>query len=170
MRGLLDGRTFETFHLDLGQGDPLSGKPEKLAGSTLLEFAGIPPPTILCYPLTTQIAEKLHAYTRPYAAGESSRVRDLVDVLLIASLSRVKGPGLLEALRATFVARGTPDLPSVLLKYPADWSGPYKRFARELALRWSTVAEAWQAAGQFLNPVLQGKAKGSWHPQSWTWR
>ena len=170
VRCLLDGRTFETFHLDLGQGDPLSDKAEGLAGSTLLEFASIPPARISCYPLTAQIAEKLHAYTRPYAAGESSRVRDLVDILLIASLSRVKGPRLLEALKVTFVARGTHDLPSVLPRYPADWSGPYKRFAKELALGWSTVAEAWQAVGQFLNPVLQGIAKGSWNPKSWTWR
>ena len=169
IRCLLDGRTFEAFHLDLGQGDSLSDQPETLTGSALLEFAGIPPPRIPCYPLTSQIAEKLHAYTRPYEAGESSRVRDLVDILLIASLSGLKGATLLEALRATFAARKTHSLPLKLPKYPASWSGPYKRLARELTLAWPTVADAWLAAGHFLDPVLKGVARGSWEPGNWTW-
>lgn len=77
VRCLLDGRLFEGFQLDLGQGDPLTDKAETLTGPALLELAGIPPARVPCYPLTTQIAEKVHAYTRPYAAGESSRVRVL---------------------------------------------------------------------------------------------
>ena len=113
-----------------------------LAGSALLEFAGIPRPRISCYPLTTQIAEKLHAYTRPYAAGESSRVRDLVDILLIASFSRVKAHRLTRSFKVTFEARGTHDLPSELPRHPAEWSVPYKRLARDLDLSWPTVGEA----------------------------
>ena len=169
VRCLLDGRTFETFHLDVGQGDSLSDKPERLTGSAFLAFANIPRATIACYPLTAQIAEKLHAYTRAYAAGESSRIRDLVDIVLIASFSRVKGPKLLKALEATFAARRTHNIPSELPRYPAGWSGPYKRLARELPLPWPTVEEAWQAAAQFLNSVLQGTVKGTWSPESWTW-
>lgn len=169
VRCLLDGRTFETFHLDVGQGDPLSDKPEKLEGSAFLDFADIPRTAILCYPLTTQIAEKLHAYTRAYGARESSRVRDLVDILLIASFSRVKAPALLKALEATFAARRTHSLPSELPRHPAGWSGPYKRLARELPLPWPTVKEAWQAATRFLNPLLQGSVKGTWNPPTWTW-
>ena len=167
---LLDGRAFETFHLDLGEGDPLSDKPEMLVGSALLEFASIPPPRISCYPLTAQVAEKLHAYTRPYRAGESSRVRDLVDILLIASFSRVKAQRLTKSFTVTFGARGTHGLPSALPKHPAEWSAPYKRLARNLDLSWPTVVEAWQAAAEFLNPVLQGTAKGGWNPESWTWQ
>ena len=169
VRCLLDGRTFETFHLDVGQGDPLSDKPERLTGSGVLDFANVPRATISCYPLTSQIAEKLHAYTRAYEAGESSRVRDLVDILLIASFSRVKAPALLKALQATFEARDTHSLPSELPRHPAGWSGPYRRLAGELPLHWPTVAEAWQAARDFLNSVLQGTAKGMWNPETWTW-
>ena len=169
VRCLLDGRTFETFHLDVGQGDPLSDQPEKLTGSAFLDFANIPRATISCYPLTTQIAEKLHAYTRAYGAGESSRVRDIVDILLIASFTRVKATKLLKALQTTFAARHTHSLPCELPRHPAGWPGPYKRLARELPLPWPTVKEGWQAATQFLNPVLQGSAKGTWNPRTWMW-
>lgn len=39
-----------------------------------------------CYPVTQQIAEKLHAYTRPHKMGESSRVMDFIDIILMAEL------------------------------------------------------------------------------------
>ena len=45
----------------------------------LLAFAGIPPAEIPSYPLTQQVAEKLHAYTRPRATGEGSRVKDMLN-------------------------------------------------------------------------------------------
>ena len=64
VQGLLDGRRFETFHIDVGWGDPLIEAVETLATPALLGFAGIQPTAIPCYPLTQQVAEKVHAYTR----------------------------------------------------------------------------------------------------------
>lgn len=167
---LLDGRIFETFHLDLGLGDPVVDKPEKVTGPALLRFAGIRPSRVPCCPLTTQIAEKLHAYTRPYAGGVSSRVRDLIDILLIASMRALNSRKLSAALKVTFEARNTHKLPRGLHRPPASWSAPYKKLARELNLSWSTADEAWEAASRFLDPVLEGTANGKWHPLTWAWR
>jgi len=111
IRCLLEGRTFENLHLDLGQGDPVVGKPDKLTGPPLLQFAGIPPPVVYCCPRATQIAEKVHAYTRAYSGGESSRVRDLVDILLMASIGGLSSLMLRRALKATFEAGATHQLP-----------------------------------------------------------
>ena len=144
-------------------------QPEKLASPALLEFAGIPPATVLCYPLTSQIAEKLHAYTRPYAGGESSRVRDFVDILLIASLANLSSQKLSEAIKITFEVRATHDVPKELPKPPASWAAPYNRLARELNLTWQTIDDAWQAATYFLHPVLDGTSKAIWDPASWSW-
>ncbi len=119
IRCLLDGRRFESFHLDLGIGDAVADKPEKLTGPRLLSFAAIRPARVPCYPLTSQISEKVHAYTRPYAAGESSRVRDLVDILLIASIARLNSRKLSNALKITFEVRSTHDLPKELPQPPA---------------------------------------------------
>ena len=83
-QSLLDGRPFERFHVDVGVGDPVVEPAERLATPALLEFADIRSTVVLCYPLTQQLAEKVHAYARPRPSGESSRVKDLVDILLIA--------------------------------------------------------------------------------------
>ena len=64
IRSLLDGRQFENFHLDVGYGDPLLETPDVLAGPDILAFAEIAPARVRCYPLTRQVAEKLHTYTR----------------------------------------------------------------------------------------------------------
>ncbi|MBZ5562247.1 MAG: nucleotidyl transferase AbiEii/AbiGii toxin family protein, partial [Acidobacteriia bacterium] len=85
IRCRLDGRQFENFHLDVGHGDPVLGPPDLLIAPDLLAFAEIAPAKVRCYPLTTQVAEKLHTYTRTYASGETSRARDLADILLAAS-------------------------------------------------------------------------------------
>jgi len=71
---LLDQRTFERFHVDVGVGDPIVTIPEFLSGPPLLELAGIPPTSFPSYPVTQHLAEKIHAYTRPfYIQREQSR-------------------------------------------------------------------------------------------------
>ena len=170
VRCLLDGREFEGFHLDVGHGDPLPSKPDSVTGPPILEFAGIQPLEVPCYPLASQIAEKLHAYTRPYKAGQSSRVKDLVDILLIASLGVLTKSELMRAIRATFEARATHDIPAQLPRPPRDWSRPYRRIARELDLGWRSIDNAAEAAGQFLNPILQDAAADGWDPTAWVWR
>jgi hypothetical protein len=165
----LDGRDFERFHLDVGLGDPVVGRPRKLNGPPLLAFAGIRPTRVPCYPLSVQIAEKVHAYTRSYAGGGSSRVRDLVDILLIASVAPLSRRRILSALHSTFQARATHDLPPAVPAPPANWAGAYKKMARELNLVWPNVAEAGKAGACFLNPVLQETGGPQWDPSRWTW-
>lgn len=166
----LDGRQFERFHVDVGQGDALLQTPHAISGPSLLDFADIEPARVLCYPPEAQIAEKLHAYTRPYRSGESSRVRDLVDILLLAAFARIDGHQLHRAIHATFAAIKSHEVPRQLPAPPAAWRAPYGRIARELALAWKSLEEAAEAASQFLNPILQAEtAAASWHPDEWRW-
>lgn len=69
IRCLLDGRRFESFHVDLGIGDTVADKPEKLTGPSLLSFAAIRPARVPCYHLTSQISEKVHAYAPHEPSG-----------------------------------------------------------------------------------------------------
>jgi len=169
VRGLLDGRRFETFHIDVGQGDALLEPVEILTTPTLLAFAGIPPAEIPCYPLSQQVAEKTHAYTRPHPAGQSSRVKDLVDILLIASLGPMNARALHQALEATFNERRTHALPQHLPEPPSTWSLPFGRLAGEIGLEYPTLSDASEAARRFLDPVLRGEAAGMWDPVAWSW-
>ena len=64
----LDNRTFVTFHLDVGIGDAVAVVPEWLTGKDLLGFTGIPSLRVAALAREQQSAEKLHAYTLPFAS------------------------------------------------------------------------------------------------------
>lgn len=123
-----------------------------------------------CYPITQQIAEKLHAYTRTFQSGESSRVKDYVDILLLAEMGRIDGHRLREALSATFLARRTPSATAPQLPAPAEWERPFQRLAVEVKLEQSSLKEADAAMQRFLNPVLRGERNGEWDPLQWDWK
>ncbi len=165
----LDGRVFESFHVDVGSGDPVIEPVEALLTPPLLAFAGIPPVTIPCYPLTQHLAEKVHAYVRPRATGESTRVKDLVDILLIAEHMSVEGPALLAAIRATFTAQGAGQPPASIPAPPATWSATFARLAQEVGLSCTTLAAASEASRRFLEPVLRGVTLGVWSPREQVW-
>ena len=169
VRALLDSRPFESFHVDVGIGDPMIEPVQLLPMPALLDFAGIAPTVAPCFPITQQIAEKVHAYTRPHVSGMSSRVKDLVDLLLLAGLQPLFGSPLRQALQATFDARDTHPLPATLPYPPVSWTQPFRRMADETALAWRDLSDAVRAAQNFVDPVLQNQNVSRWDPLSWTW-
>lgn len=166
----LDGRPFESFHIDVGIGDLVIEAAENLSTPPLLAFAGIPPVTIPCYPLSQHLAEKVHAYVQPRASGSNTRVKDLVDIVLIAEDLSVGAEELGTALRATFASQGDGDPPTSLPAPPASWALPFRRLAEEVALGSATLPAAHQAAQRFLDPALSGVARGKWSPNDQSWR
>jgi hypothetical protein len=167
---LVDRRTFESFHIDIGLGDPVLEPAESLTTPPLLAFAGIPPVTIPCYPISQHLAEKIHAYVKPRASGESTRVKDLVDMLLIAAHMPVSATALRAALQATFAAQGSGALPPSLPMPPAAWAPKYRRLAQDVGLADATLPAAFAHARQFLDPVLSGQTSGLWSPATQAWQ
>ncbi len=131
----LAGRWFEELTVDVGFGDPLTVAPERLRGPDLPGFAQIAPvkiptPTL---PLEQHVAKQVHAFTRSYADGHAStRPKDLIDLILIASLFPFQAGRLRRALRAAFDACGTHPLPTVLP--PPGWDPAYRKLAAEVGL------------------------------------
>lgn len=163
------GRTFESFHIDVGNGDPVIEPAEMLETPPMLAFAGIPPVRVPCYPLTQHLAEKVHAYIRPRATGESTRVRDLVDIILIAEHLTINGSVLRAAIQATFAARGTGEPPPSLPTPPPSWALTFRKLAEEVGLRCRALAEADLRARGFLDPILGGTVQGVWAPERQAW-
>jgi hypothetical protein len=154
----LAGRTFARFHLDVGLGDTVLDQPEWVEGSPLLDFAGISPARIALYPLAQQFAEKIHAYTFPWSPRENTRVKDLVDLVLLLHSRQLEPERVRQALKASFEARGTHTLPTQLPKPPADWVEAYAALARELGLSALTLEEAYTYLDTYwhrwkLNPI-----------------
>jgi hypothetical protein len=169
LTALVDGRTFEAFHLDVGIGDPVVEPADNLATPPMLAFAGITPATIPCYPVTQHLAEKLHAYVRPRAGGANTRVKDLVDILLIAEQLQINAIALRAALVATFAAQGEQQLPDSLPNPPSSWATTFRRMATEVGLTTNHLSSAIAVARQFLDPVLEGQARGAWQPDAQGW-
>jgi hypothetical protein len=139
----LAGRAFARFHLDVGFGDTVLESPEWVEGSSLLDFAEIPAARAALYPLPQQIAEKIHAYTFPWEDRDNTRVKDLVDLVLLLQSERLEPERVRRALVATFETRGTHPLPAKLPAPPWDWDEPYAALAEELGLSARTPAQAY---------------------------
>ncbi|PCC72030.1 Nucleotidyl transferase AbiEii toxin, Type IV TA system [Nannocystis exedens] len=167
----LAGKRFgDPFGVDVGFGEPILGEPEMIVGSDALDFIGVPPTSVRAYPLETHIAEKLHAYTLP-RTRMNSRVKDLPDLALLASVRTLAGARVRAALELTFSFRRTHPLPAELPDPPGAWEGPYARMAGEHDLPWPTLATVTSAARTFLEPVLRGDAEAAvWEPAAWAWR
>ncbi len=63
-----------------------------------------------------------------------SRVRDLVDLVLLIEQSRLDVVRLRNAIRETFQRRNTHEAPHALAPPPASWSGPFAEMAQECNL------------------------------------
>jgi hypothetical protein len=169
LNSLLDGRTFERFHIDVGIDGPLLAPVDYLEIPALMAFAGIKPTIVPCYPITQQIAEKYHAFTRPHVSGVSSRVKDFVDMLLLAKMGELDSVSLRQAIRATFDDRKTHELPVRVPLPSKDWSRPFQKMANEVGLESDTLTDAGIALRHFLEPALADETQTRWNPINWHW-
>jgi hypothetical protein len=158
----------QPFGVDVAFGDPILGEPEAVVAEDVLAFAGISPPTLRLYPLESHIAEKLHAYTMP-RSRPNSRVKDLPDLALIATVRPLDAKRVRAALEQTFTFRKTHALPPAVPSPPEAWGTPYAAMAREDQLSWPTLDGVTKAVQAFLDPVLAGGLDAAWDPAAWKW-
>ena len=107
---------------------------EVIEGRDWLGFAGIASPSLYMIPREQQFAEKLHAYTLPRQGALNSRVRDLVDMVLLIQSGTLAKAKIAEAIRVTFERRRTHKVLTVLPQPPTDWEKPYDALAKECGL------------------------------------
>ena len=149
----LDGRVFVGFHLDVGIGDAVMEPLEVIEGRDWLGFAGIASPSLYMIPCEQQFAEKLHAYTLPRQGALNSRVRDLVDMVLLIQSGMLLHNKVTEAIRVTFECRKTHSLPGTLPVPSAEWQNPYRALARECNLS-GQLEDAFAVLRMFMEPIL----------------
>ncbi len=130
---LLDGKVFVRFQLDVGA-DAIVTAIEKLQATDWLDFCGIPSPVISVVSIEQQFAEKLHAYTLPRLERPNTRVKDLVDMVLLAKMKSLDFQILQDAIKAVFKVRQTHLLPEQIDAPPEAWTVPYSELAKECGL------------------------------------
>jgi hypothetical protein len=140
---VLLGKTYASFHIDVGVGDATVGVPEQLIGDDTLAFAGIAPAVALAIPKPQQFAEKIHAYTFPWAGRLNTRTRDLVDMVILVERGQLHRDEVREAMKATFATRGTHPLPTSLTPPPEAWRQDFPGMAGEANISTTDYLEAY---------------------------
>ncbi len=148
VRATVGGSPFESIKLDV------AARPEEIAGGVehlILEpvlpgITGHERVTIPAVDVHQHAAEKLHAYSRIYAHNRpSSRVKDLVDLVLLVEAGVLMSPQLGVRLRQVYDVRDSSPPPARLPEPPVSWTAPFAAMAVELGLTATTTAQAWTA-------------------------
>jgi hypothetical protein len=154
LTALLSGRVFERFTVDVGPlGSPVTA-PEEIPCSDTLAFAGVPLSRHRVVPLPQQVAEKIHAFTVPWKDRENTRVKDLVDLVLILEVNPPDLGITRKTLEAVFGERTGHPLPVALPDPPKSWVEPYAVAARDLSLAHATAEDAIRLLRQFWSEVF----------------
>lgn len=159
----------DAFGVDVSFADAVHGDVVEVRGGDAFAFIGVPPLAVRVYPAGSHVAEKLHAYTLPRAVGvENSRLKDLPDIALIATLEGLEADELRAAIEKTFRFRDTHPVPARLPEPPPSWTDRYRRMADEESLPWKDLPQLVEAVRGFLDPVL-ADGEGLWDPARWCW-
>ncbi|MGH3503301.1 MAG: nucleotidyl transferase AbiEii/AbiGii toxin family protein, partial [Nocardioidaceae bacterium] len=93
LTAMLGPKPYASFHVDVVVDTAMTGRPDPVAPLTPLQLEGLARPAYRAFPLPDHIADKLLAICETHVqAGQtrvSSRVKDLVDIGLIASTHRL---------------------------------------------------------------------------------
>lgn len=147
VRGDLAGRQFASVSVDIvARADEIAGT-ERITLTNGLSFAAFPSHDFETIDPAQHFAEKLHALTRDYGR-ENSRVRDLVDIVMLHEQGLLEGHDLMAAARHVFDLRGTHELPDELPDPPDFWRGRYDQLVADLEVDARTVDEAMRVAQQ----------------------
>lgn len=152
----LAGRVFERTVIDIAFAAPPVHSPDAITTSNLLSFAGIDGVSVPTLGIEQHLAEKLHAYTRVYSGGRrSSRVKDLVDIVVIANTSVIDAARLHEAINVIFDRRAEHAVPAELPQPPAGWAAPWRPLARALPAT-DDIEAGYVVAAEIFDPILAG--------------
>jgi hypothetical protein len=155
---LLVGKAFGRFHIDVGFGDPVQGEPDVLTGDDMLAFAGIGPARALAVPKAQQFAEKLHAYTYVWDDRENTRVKDLVDMVMLIERGDLEVAQVRSAVDETFARRHTHGLPDQLQQPPTAWAAEFPTMAKQAGIPTTVIAEAFEVLVRFAAELGIGRS------------
>jgi hypothetical protein len=137
----LDGRLFARFHLDIGMGDIQREPCEWTEPRDRLGFAGIPAGRFPSISREEHFAQKIHAYTVPRGDRANTRVKDLIDLVLLMDSETLDLDRLRRDMAATFARRNSHALPDSLEPPPDFWEPVFVKLAAECGIEGSIRAQ-----------------------------
>ncbi len=149
---------------------------DRIAPVTRLSVAGIPTYDYLVYPVEESVADKVCATMSTYSGGmPSSRVRDLIDLVIYLTTERMDGTRLSlclsRELRMGHMGEARP------FAVPDWWKGPFEPIYRKLVKESSLPVEfqeidaAERMVARCVDAALEGSSRGKfWDPESLCWQ
>lgn len=102
---------------------------------SLLAFAGVPDVRIRAVDPAQHAAEKLHALARDFANGRvNTRVKDLVDLVLLTDAGLIDPSNVRERLRQVYVVRDGREPPIAPPDPPPQWAQEFATHVEALEL------------------------------------
>lgn len=119
-----------------------------------LDFAGIPATMIEIVDVHRHAAEKLHAMLRDFGDFENTRVRDLVDVVILIEHGLLAPGALAEPVNQVWSERGENAPPRVFPTLPESWPDRYERYAADHDVDARTYAAGVALVGRLWHEML----------------
>jgi len=171
---LLGPTVVGTFRIDLTIDRTPVGQAQLLRPPPVIDIDDVGPlPEFVLYPLEDQVADKLCAMYDRYGpnGGPSTRVHDLVDLVLIARRCSLDAAQTRLAIIGEQHRRGL-TVPAALTSPGPTWDINYQGNARDSILPpdLHNLENALTAVRTFLGPVLTGVIQaGQWQPDRQEW-
>lgn len=162
-----------SFGVDLVTGSLVTAAPD-VHTDPVLPLRGIEAPRIRLYPVVDHIADKLCATQATYGTDSdqpSSRVRDLIDLVVFARSQDIEGGALIRAIRGEWTHRALSG--EAVFSPPPMWERLYPAVARKVPLTTdlASFADAVSLVHALLDPALDGSADGRrWVASDLAWR
>lgn len=138
----LGGKQFAGVRIDVAaRGDEIAAT-EYVDLPGVLAFADVPRRRIEAVHRRQHFAEKLHALTRDYGLRPNTRVKDLVDLILLIETGLAADAELVATARHVFAVRATHALPKSIPDPPPTWAAEYSQTAAGLAIAANELASA----------------------------
>ena len=161
------------FHVDLVGSDlRMTGQPEDVPPLARVVMPDVEQHGYRAYPLVDHIADKIVATFQRYGSMEtpSTRYKDLVDLVAIVTEASIN------AQRQRIALKSEAERRSVTLPTAFDvpdrglWEPGYAAEARRSLLNIApTLDQALAMVGPFSDPLLDGRAAGTWDPKRGEW-
>jgi hypothetical protein len=168
------GTLWAGFHVDLVGADiRMTGHPEDMPAMARVAMPDVTQGGYKVYPLIDHVADKVVATFDGYGQDKrnpSTRFRDLVDLVAISLGATIDAESQMRALRSEATRREVTlpdrfDVPDRQL-----WEAGYSAEARRSLLSIAhNLDEALAVVRPFLDPLLDGTARGQWNADARRW-
>jgi hypothetical protein len=173
MTAFIGNTTWAAFHVDLtGARLCMTAEADDVPPLARVVMPNIEQHGYRAYPLADHIADKVCATFERHGAtnAPSTRYKDLVDLVAIILTAPVRAKPQITALRSEAQRRGLQLPERFAVPDRQLWEPGYAAEAgRSLLPGAHTLDEALAAVSPFLDPLLDGTARGTWQPRQARW-